>query len=317
VTEGDTGTKALSFTVSLSAASSNTVTVQFTTANGTATGGASCAIGVDYLTGTGGVSFAPSETSKSISATICGDAVVEGNETLLVNLSSPTNATILDGQATGTITDDDQAGSIGFSAAAISVPESAGTITVTVQRNGTATAGQDYTAAAGTLSFGVGETTKTIPIPILTDSLTEAPETFIVTLSSPTGGATIGSPSTLTVTITDATVAGSPPPASTTEVKQGEDDTDKKPKETEEQQQQRQRTNTGNRDDLYTEGNVVEVHQDEQPPYVVIGNKDGLVRINLLCGSQCPTIRVGDYLEADGEKQNEQLFDATDVIVKH
>ena len=66
---------------------------------------------------------------------------------------------------------------------------------------------------------------------------------------------------------------------------------------------------------MYIEGNVVEVHADEQPPYVVVANRDGLVRVSLLCGDQCPTIRVGDYLQADGAKQSEILFDATDVTV--
>jgi hypothetical protein len=95
------------------------------------------------------------------------------------------------------------------------------------------------------------------------------------------------------------------------------DQDDSPRKQTEEQRQQRQRTNRSGLDDYRTEGNVAEVHQDEQPPYVVIGNKDGLVRVNLLCGNQCPKVQVGDYLEAEGEKQHEQLYDATDVTVKH
>ena len=47
----------------------------------------------------------------------------------------------------------------------------------------------------------------------------------------------------------------------------------------------------------------------------VIANRDGPVHVTLLCGSQCPTIHVGDYLELDGEKQSEQAFDATEVTV--
>ena len=84
---------------------------------------------------------------------------------------------------------------------------------------------------------------------------------------------------------------------------------------TEQQRQQRRLTNRSNRDDVFIEGNVLEVHQDEEPPYVMVANRDGLVRVNLLCGSRCPTIRVGQYLQADGEKQHEFLFDATDVSV--
>lgn len=94
------------------------------------------------------------------------------------------------------------------------------------------------------------------------------------------------------------------------------DDDDKRKKETEEQRRQRERTNRGGKDDVFTEGNVIEVHQDELPPYVLLANRDGLVKVVLLCGDQCPAIRVGDYLEADGEKQHEQLFEAAEVTVR-
>jgi hypothetical protein len=48
---------------------------------------------------------------------------------------------------------------------------------------------------------------------------------------------------------------------------------------------------------------------------MVIANRDGNVVVRLLCGDQCPTIRVGDYVQIDGTKENEQLFDATDVSI--
>ncbi len=84
---------------------------------------------------------------------------------------------------------------------------------------------------------------------------------------------------------------------------------------TEEQRQQRERTNAGNRADVTTEGNVVEVHLDAAPPYVVIGMRDGNQVVRLSCGGDCPDIRVGDYLEADGEKEHEQLFNADSIEV--
>lgn len=86
--------------------------------------------------------------------------------------------------------------------------------------------------------------------------------------------------------------------------------------ETEEQHEQRIRTNKGNLGDYFTEGNVMEVALDATPPYVVIATIDGLQRVNLYCGSQCPSVRVGDYLEAQGEKQHEGLFDASEASVK-
>ena len=58
--------------------------------------------------------------------------------------------------------------------------------------DGTATAGADYTATSGTLTFNNGETSKTFSVPILPDNLVEGDETFFVTLSNPTGGATVG-----------------------------------------------------------------------------------------------------------------------------
>jgi hypothetical protein len=126
---------------------------------------------------------------------------------------------------------------------------------------------------------------------------------------------------TATLTATATSTPTSTPLATATVVPVSvaipEDNQDKRPRLTEEQRQDKQHTNQSNRDDLYVEGNVIEVHQDESPPYVVIANRDGLVRVNLLCGGQCPTVHVGDYLTAEGEKQNEQLFDATDASVSH
>ena len=81
---------------------------------------------------------------------------------------------------------------------------SAGTVTVNYATSGgTATSVADFTPASGTLTFGNGETSKTIPVTILDDSVDEPNETFSITLSSPGGGATLGSPTTATVTITD------------------------------------------------------------------------------------------------------------------
>ncbi len=212
VTEGNSGTVNLTFTVTLSGASGNTVTVNFATSNGTATAGS------DYTQNNGTITFAPGETSKTITIAVTGDSIDEDNETLTVTLSSPSGATIADGTATGTITDDDTAGTIQFSNATFTATENGGTITITVTRtggtaanatvnfataNGTATAGSDYTNASGTITFLAGETSKTISITLLNDTAKESAENFTVTLSSPGGGATLGAQSTATVTIND------------------------------------------------------------------------------------------------------------------
>ena len=82
---------------------------------------------------------------------------------------------------------------------------SAGAITVAYSTaNGSASAGSDYTGVAGaTLSFADGETVKTIRVQTLNDGAVENDETFQVSLNAPTGGATLGSPATATVTIVD------------------------------------------------------------------------------------------------------------------
>ncbi|MGQ0618861.1 MAG: Calx-beta domain-containing protein [Panacagrimonas sp.] len=102
VTEGRARTtKIATFTVSLSAASSQTVTVNFATANGTAVAPG------DYTPRSGTLSFAPGVTSRTLGVTVKGDSTREPNETYRVNLSGPANATIADGQGIGTIRNDD------------------------------------------------------------------------------------------------------------------------------------------------------------------------------------------------------------------
>ena len=102
VVEGNTGTTAAVFTVSLSNPSSSAVSVNFATADGTAT-----TANHDYAAATGTVLFAPLETTKTISVSVFGDFVIEPRETFFVNLAGPSGATIADGQGAGTIQNDD------------------------------------------------------------------------------------------------------------------------------------------------------------------------------------------------------------------
>ena len=103
--EGNSGTSTLSFTVSLSFAATSAVTVQYATADSADTYPANS--GSDYTAGSGTVSFAVGESSKTINVTITGDTRFEPNETFVVNLSSASGGTISDNQGKGTITNDD------------------------------------------------------------------------------------------------------------------------------------------------------------------------------------------------------------------
>jgi len=197
--EGDGGTTMMPFAVTLSAATTNTVTIDFATAANTA------AAGMDFATGSGTLVFAPAVTTLVINVAIAGDTNVEGNETLVVNLSGATNATLLDASATGTIVDDDSTaatpslsidgarvteGDSGMRNATFSVTLSAASAaTVTVDyatQDATAVAGTDYVRANGSLVFTPGTTTRTITIAILGDTLVELEETFRVRLTNAT-----------------------------------------------------------------------------------------------------------------------------------
>src|SRR5262249_17379580 len=152
------------------------VTVNYVTSNGTATSGS------DYQAANGTLTFAPGETSKTITVLVKGDRVAEPNETFHVNLSSPTHATFSNSSGLGTILDDEPRISIS------DVTRSEGnkgqttlfTFTVTLSAaydqavtlsfrttDGTAKSNdQDYVASTGTLTFAPGETSKTITIQI-------------------------------------------------------------------------------------------------------------------------------------------------------
>ena len=101
IVEGNVGTVSAQFIVSLTDGGSQTVSVTYATADGTATTGS------DYQTVFGTLTFAPGETSKTVVVPVNGDLLLEANETFFVNLSSPTNALIADNQGVATIRDDD------------------------------------------------------------------------------------------------------------------------------------------------------------------------------------------------------------------
>ena len=100
-TAGEEDDSTIDFVVTLNPASDESVTVDYATANGSASSGS------DYTATSGTLTFNASETSKTIQVSIIDDTVVDDNETLTVTLSNASGAEISDGQATGTITDGD------------------------------------------------------------------------------------------------------------------------------------------------------------------------------------------------------------------
>jgi LmbE family N-acetylglucosaminyl deacetylase len=196
VTEGNTGNVNASFTVTLSAASGRSVNVTYTTANSTATAGS------DYTAATGTVTFNPGTTSRTVVITTIGDTLDEPNETFVVDLSDAVNATIADSQGNGTINDNDATPSLRINNVAVTEVNTGSsvnaTFTVTLSAasarpvsfnyatsDTSALAGQDYTAAVGTLTINPGTTTQTITVAVLGDVVDEASETYAVNLSAP------------------------------------------------------------------------------------------------------------------------------------
>ena len=181
------------FTVSLSTTSSQVVTVEYTTEDGTADAGD------DYTTIAETLTFSPGQTTKIIRVPVLVDSTQESSETFTVDLSTPMGTTLADSTGLGTITADPMPGlSIGDAepvaeggAAVFTVtlvPASNHVVTVTYSTvDGTAVADADFTPTSGTLTFNPNQTTKTIRVPILRDTVHEPSETFTVELDDPTG----------------------------------------------------------------------------------------------------------------------------------
>ncbi|ACB54626.1 hypothetical protein cce_5280 (plasmid) [Crocosphaera subtropica ATCC 51142] len=197
VTEGDNGTQTLTFDVTLNNAVSGGASVDFDTADGTAT----TADG-DYTANSGTLTFAGNAgETQTITVEVNGDNKVELNETILVNLSNAIGADIVDGQGTGTIVNDDSA-----SLSINNVTQSEGNSNTTIftfdvtldnavdtglsldfdTADNTATvADNDYTANSGTLNFtGNAGEVQTITVEVNGDTIVEPNEDFLVNLSN-------------------------------------------------------------------------------------------------------------------------------------
>jgi hypothetical protein len=194
VTEGDTGAVNAVFTVSLSAAVAQTVTVQYATAD------LDAQAGLDYTAVSGTLTFAPGTTVRVVSVPVLGDLLDEHDELFELNLSNPTGATIADGQGLGTIVDNDplpnvfvsdcavmegNAGATPCTFTVLLAPVSGRTVTVdSATANGTAAAGLDYVTTGGTLTFPPGTTQQTKTVNVLGDVIVEPDETFFLNLSN-------------------------------------------------------------------------------------------------------------------------------------
>jgi poly(3-hydroxybutyrate) depolymerase len=198
-------------------------TVDYATADGTATSG------LDYTATHGTLAFAPGEKVKLVPVPILNDGVTEPpTKTFRVMLSNPTGDTRLGARTNLTVLVQDNDAGLGFELSSYSVCEQAkaGEVTLTVVRGNdgalgpitadyatadlTALAGQDFQAISGTLEFQANETVKSLSVPILRSPRTGGTKTFRVTLTNPTGGATLRT-ATTTVSILENYPTLTPP----------------------------------------------------------------------------------------------------------
>ena len=195
-----------------SGTTNGSVSVDYLTREGTATAG------LDYTNVSGTITFVPGETLKSIFVPIINDALVEPTETALVFLTNITSGAQINlGISTLLIVDDDfSPGRLQFSAREYSANEYETNAVITVLRtngssgivkvtyftiDGDARAPFDYTAVSNQVTFADGETVKTFNVPIIPDILAETNETVTLRLQFPTGGAVLGDPNSVTLTI--------------------------------------------------------------------------------------------------------------------
>ncbi|MCL1468667.1 Calx-beta domain-containing protein, partial [Argonema galeatum] len=203
-------------TINRSGDISGTSNVQAQLTKGTATGG------TDFDNSTQTISFGANETTKTVTVPITDDSLFEGNENLTLTLVNPSGGTNIGSQNTAnlTIVDNDSPATVAFSQANYQVNEN-GTVvgvSVTINRtedtsgtsnidvqltNGTATGGSDFNSATQTISFGVNETSKTVTVPIIEDSVVEGNENLTLTLANPSANTNIGTQKTATLEIID------------------------------------------------------------------------------------------------------------------
>ncbi|MBL7201096.1 MAG: PKD domain-containing protein [Anaerolineae bacterium] len=198
-------------TVTLSEAIGDPVTVEYATADGTATGGG------DYEGQAGLLTFDPGETEQTFAIPVYDDGIYEADETVLLSLANPTHAGLGMAASKLTIVNDDGRPEVSLSDTAYPVDETAGLATITVTlsypsdetiavdyatADGTATAGTDYGTVSDTLILNPGALTQTFAVPIYDDGDVEGSETVQVSLTNAVH-ALLSYPSQATLTIVD------------------------------------------------------------------------------------------------------------------
>jgi len=209
VTEGNSGTTSRAVSVQLSNPSYLPVTLNVLTSDGTAIAGQ------DFVASDTPISIPAGQLSLTSNIQIIGDTIDEPNETFFVNSYNVANATQGTTQAQVLIVDDDPLPALSIGSVAVTeggVGSSMASVPVTLLAasgkevrvnystiNGTAISPLDYAATSGTLIFAPGETSKTIPVPIVGDQIIEPDETFQVSLSAPINATISASSANVTI----------------------------------------------------------------------------------------------------------------------
>ena len=219
---------AATFTVTVSGNVTEAITVDYATADGSATSGN------DYAAAAGTLTFLPGgSTSQTLVIAVTDDALTEGSENFFVQLSNATAATIADGQGMATITDNDtdimitdvsaNEGNLAkgkknagdptlkdfvFTVSLSSAVGHTVSVAYATQDGSATTADSDYQATSGVVTFAPGETSKSITVVVLGDNTAETDEDFAVELSNPSGGNLVVSAGTGTIIDDDSDGGG-------------------------------------------------------------------------------------------------------------
>ena len=214
VDEGDSGSTTMQFTVMLDPSARGEVTVDWASADGTATAG------TDYTAGNGSLTFSAGETSRTVTVSVTGDHMDEPDETLTVTLSSPSGATIEDGTGTGTIVDDDDPPTVTLVLTPDTIEENGGvstvtahldhpsseetTVTVSVTPVSPAVAGDCTLSANRVLTVAAGATTSTGLVAIAAvDNDVGALDKEVTVSATATNALGVTAPEAVTLTIRD------------------------------------------------------------------------------------------------------------------